>query len=74
MANRKIQRGSRNVAGNGDRVAVQVGQISPAGDRDRTSRRQPLPTPPEAVDSENIRTGNATVGEQADVIVGDIRF
>ena len=68
----RIQRGPNNVAGNGDQVDLQVGEIKPADSRDRSSRQQP--TPPPAGRSENVRTGNATVGEQADVITGGLRI
>lgn len=64
----RIQRGSHNVAGDGDRVDLQVGEIKPADSR----AQRTAPTP--AGRSENIRTGNATVGRQDDVIVGDIRI
>ncbi|MFY1686554.1 hypothetical protein [Plantactinospora sp. WMMB782] len=64
----RIQHGPYNAAGDGDRIDAQVGRFGPADDPDQ-------PTPPAAPGgSENIRTGSATVGEQVDVYVGDIRI
>lgn len=60
----------RNHASGNDRVAVQVGQIIPASDRDRADREKPAPAA--AGTSINVRSDNATVGQQADVITGDL--
>ncbi|MGI5214964.1 hypothetical protein [Plantactinospora sp. CA-290183] len=64
---KKVQRGSHNVAGDGDQVAVQVGQIKPASDR--SGREQPAPA---GGTSTNVRSDNATVGRQEDVIEGGL--
>jgi hypothetical protein len=63
--------GKTNIA-DGDRVPLQVGEILPPGERDRSQRQRPQPV--ELVDNVNIRAGNAAVGEQTDVHVGDIRI
>jgi hypothetical protein len=59
-----------NIADGDDRVAVQVGQVH--------GRKSPKPAPEQVDDqpgrTENIRTGNARVGRQADVITGDLHI
>jgi len=63
----RIQVGAENVADADDFVAVQVGQVL----RARTAK----PPLPQAVRVENISLGgNASVGKQADVIIGDINL
>lgn len=64
--------GKRNVADGNDRVAVQVGRIEPAGDRDRSGRDKAART--EAGATTNTRSGNATVGRQEDTITGGLNI
>jgi hypothetical protein len=63
----------RNVASGTDRVAVQVGQVHGRRDAGKTSKDTAKvdPTPGR---SENVRSGNARVGRQADVISGDLHI
>ncbi|MBM0275811.1 hypothetical protein [Micromonospora tarensis] len=59
----------RNIASGNDRVDVQVGQV--IGHRD--TGKAPKATPPADTTpgrTENIRSGNATVGRQVDEIRG----
>ena len=61
-----------NIASGDDYVPVQVGRIH---HRSETSERRPdqdTTDTPAAGRTVNIRTGNATVGQQADVIDGDL--
>ncbi|MER7331723.1 MULTISPECIES: hypothetical protein [unclassified Micromonospora] len=60
-----------NIASDGDRAAVQVGYVGGSSER---RERAEVPPEPGDVQVENIREGNARVGMQADVIVGDLRI
>lgn len=67
--------GKRNVASGTDHVAIQVGQVTGRRDTGKTPKDTSTPdTTPGR--TENIRTGNATVGRQTDEITGGltIRF
>ncbi|MEV7984739.1 hypothetical protein [Micromonospora sp. NPDC085948] len=61
----------RNVASGNDRVDVQVGQVVSRRDTSKTPKATP---PADTIPgrTENTRSGNATVGRQADEIRGDI--
>lgn len=67
----RVQRGQTNIAGDGDAVAAQASQIG--GGSTREPSRQPRPETEEATTT-NIRSGNATAGRQAVVIIGDLRL
>ncbi len=62
---------THNIASGDDVVALQVGQIIAPG-----AETVPQPTPAPADDTPtnaiNIRSGNARVGMQADVVTGDL--
>ena len=65
--------GKTNIASSGF-TPVQVGRIVPPGDEDEP---QPEPAPkqqPAKGRTVNVRSGNAKVGKQADIIVGDLRI
>ncbi|MEV4762561.1 hypothetical protein AB0J89_07980 [Micromonospora chokoriensis] len=63
----------KNVASGTDRVAVQAGQVHGRRDASKTSKDTPK-TDPTPVRSENVRSGNARVGRQVDVISGDLHI
>ncbi len=70
MGRKNIQQGPNNTASGNDEVGVQVGQV-----RGRANPRQATP-PPAPANTQKVRSGNATVGRQEDVIEGGltIRF
>ncbi len=53
---------------------VQVGRIVPRDEETDEPAEQPKPKPRRSGRVVNVREGNATVGEQADVIVGDLHI
>ncbi|MFI7217893.1 hypothetical protein [Micromonospora maritima] len=61
----------RNVASGNDRVAVQAGQVHGRRDAGKKDTPKVDPTPGR---SENVRSGNARVGRQVDVISGDLHI
>jgi hypothetical protein len=62
----------KNVADEGF-TPFQVGEVKPPADRKDREKPAPAPAPaPAAGTTTNIRTGNAKVGKQADVITGNI--
>lgn len=70
----KIQHGSRNYAGGSDVVAMQVGTVK--SEKRTETKKAEAKKPEEQNQGEsrvtNIRSGNATVGFQADEIHGEI--
>jgi|HigsolmetaAR206D_1030411.scaffolds.fasta_scaffold05711_1 hypothetical protein len=67
--------GRKNVAGGNDRVALQVGVV--LGRRGKPATQPGSATPagsaaPATTRVVNVRSGNARVGKQADVIAGDL--
>ncbi len=60
---------AKNVASGNDRVAIQVGKVhGRSGDK-------PAPAAPAASGpSVNVRSGNARVGKQTDVVRGDVQI
>ncbi|MEU5549185.1 hypothetical protein ABZ738_05400 [Micromonospora sp. NPDC047793] len=59
--------GNRNVASGNDHVAVQAGQV--LGNKTPKAAR---PEASEAGHTDNVRSGNATVGRQVDEIRGGL--
>ncbi len=58
-----------NIASGNDRVALQVGRVNPDDDGPKRDSKKPAPRGGKAT---NVRAGDATVGLQADDIVGDL--
>jgi len=58
-----------NVAGDGEHVPLQIGWVLGRSIRDGHKGTPPDPTDVEVT---NVRSGNATVGVQADVVTGPI--
>ncbi|MFF0720443.1 hypothetical protein [Micromonospora sp. NPDC003816] len=62
----------RNVASGTDRVAVQAGQVHGRRDTSKSADTTTAETGP--VRTENVRSGNARVGQQADVVTGGLHI
>jgi hypothetical protein len=63
--------GKKNVASSGF-TAVQVGRVVPPGEEDETKAPKQEPARRGKGATVNVRSGQAVVGVQADMVVGDI--